>query len=261
MASRLGIRGRTVDLYVRFVDAAGNPVNTDETPTVAITDSAGASIRTASNLGISLVDDPGLYLLTYSIPLATLDGYSNDTWAAIIGGETITTTFEFQVMEGGTATAVGEPNHTPGDTVEFNFSQEEIAGMNILLKVLKKRLKSSGQIKQPAADGSGNYEIVDCPIFTDEELICFLVNGLSGFNQFPHFTAYTFADSQIQGLFMDVVIQGAVLLALAAQALIERGREFSITDNGVTYQPPAVSEMLATQYTAQLTDYNLNWQV
>ncbi|GAF93973.1 unnamed protein product, partial [marine sediment metagenome] len=47
----------------------------------------------------------------------------------------------------------------------------------------------------------------------------------------------------------------AVLLALAAQALIERGREFSITDSGVTYQPPAVSDMLNTQYSAQLADY------
>jgi len=92
--------------------------------------------------------------------------------------------------------------------------------------------------------GVGGYTEVPCVIFTTDELTCFLINSLSEFNQWPHFTNFTFADVQIQDLFADIIIQGAVLLALAAQTLIEKGREFSITDNGVTYQPPQVSDIL-----------------
>ena len=81
------------------------------------------------------------------------------------------------------------------------------------------------------------------------------MNSLSSFNQIPHFTRFTFADPQIYVIFADVIIQGAVLLALAAQALIERGREFTLNDNGVTYQPPQISELLNTEYTTQLANY------
>lgn len=253
--SRLGIRGRQVELYVRFVDAAGNPVNADSTPKVEIIDYNGTSRRGLSNRGISLADDPGLYLFNYEIPLSGPDGYWNDRWVAVIGGEEVENTFEFQVLEGGSATATEFPKHEPGDDVEFCFTKEEIYGINLLMKVLKKRLKSDGVRRVPDPDDPSRYIEEPCPVFKDSELICFLVNGLSEFNQYPHFTNFTFADAQIQGIFLDIVVQGALILALAAQALIEKGREFSITDNGVTYQPAAISDILSSQYSAQLQDY------
>jgi hypothetical protein len=37
--------------------------------------------------------------------------------------------------------------------------------------------------------------------------------------------------------------------------LIERGREFQINDNGVTFQPPGVSEILMTQYSTEYTHW------
>lgn len=251
--SRSGIRGRIIELYVLFIDPAGNPVNADSTPKVEITDSNGTIRQTLTKSGVSLVDDPGLYLLSFEIPLTGPDGYWNDRWVAVIGGETVENTFEFLVLEGGSVAFTKAPNNVPGDAFEFSFTKEEIVGVNRLLSVLKKRLKSDGTVKVP--DGQGGFTDESCPIFSDNELICFLVNGLSEFNQYPHFTGFTFADVQIQDLFMDIIVQGAVILALAAQALIEKGREFSITDNGVTYQPPQVSEMLNSQYSAQLQDY------
>jgi hypothetical protein len=45
------------------------------------------------------------------------------------------------------------------------------------------------------------------------------------------------------------------LYALASQALIERGREFQITDNGLNFNPATVSELLETQYSTLLTVY------
>lgn len=253
MANRLGTRGRSVELYVRFLDAAGNPVNSDASPRVEITDSAGTIQKSLTNIGVSLADDPGLYLFSYAIPLTAPDGYWSDRWVTDIGGEEVTTTFDFQVLSAGTMQEAGEPNHEPGDDVDFNFSKDEVAGINKLLKVLKKRLKSDGTRKVP--DGSGGFTNEPCNIFSDTELICFIVNSLSEFNQTPHFTSFSFADDIISDRFLSIMTQGAALLALAAQALIEKGREFSISDNGVTYQPPAVSDMLNTQYSTQLSDY------
>lgn len=254
LANRFGIRGRTVDLYVRFTDEMGNPANTDETPTVTITDQNGVVRRAASNIGVSLVNDnqPGLYRLSYDIPEAMPDGYATDTWTADIGETSVTNSFEFNVLTDGEISQAEPPTFDPGDDVPWNFTKEEAHGINILLKMVKPRLKSDGTRKIR----SGNTTIdAECNIFTDAELITFLVNSLSEFNAYPHFTSYTFADEQISGIFADIIVQGAVLLALAAQTLIERGREFSITDAGVTYQPPAVSEILNSQFTTQLADY------
>jgi len=250
--ARIGIRGRTVELFVKFVDAVGNPTNSDETPEVQIIDSEGTIQQSFSNLGVALVDS-GLYKLKYTIPETAPDSYWTDTWRAEIGGEQVENTFEFQVITAGSLSTGEEPVYTPGDDAPYNFTKEEVLGINILLKIMKKRLKNDGVSKVP--DGAGGYTEVPCPVFSNSELICFLVNGLSEFNQIPHFTNFSFADQRIQTIFADVVIQGAVILALAAQALIERGREFTITDNGVTYQPPQLSELLNNQYGQQLADY------
>jgi hypothetical protein len=250
----MGIRGRTVELHVRFVDAAGNPANADTTPQVEIRDSVGTIRRVLSNIGVGLVDDnqDGLYLLSYEIPETAPDGYWTDRWVADIGETEVENTFEFQVTASGDISEADAPVFDPGDPVPWDFTKEESHGINVLLKMLKYRLKSSGTRK--VREGN-TYIDVPCSVFTDAELISFLVNSLSSFNQFPHFSQFLFSDVQIYSLFADIILQGAVLLALAAQALIERGREFSITDNGVTYQPPAVSEMLNNQYSTQLADY------
>ena len=253
MANRLGIRGRIVDLYVRFVDATGNPVNADDTPIVEIRDSADIRRQAATNIGVGLYEDPGLYKFSYSIPLTAPDGYWSDIWTAKIGNETVSTTFDFLVTSAGEMTA-GEPvTYMPGDDLPWDFTKEEAYGINILLKMLKPRLKNDGIRKIP--DGQGGYIEESCSVFTNSELICFLVNSLSSFNQIPHFTNFTFENPQIHTVFADVIVQGASLLAMSAQALIEKGREFSITDNGVIYQPPMISEILNSQFSTQLADY------
>jgi len=257
MAERFGIRGRDIELYVQFADAAGSLTNTDDTPTVAVYDSNGTLRQMATNMNVGLSNDPGVYVFTYEIPLSGPDGYWTDVWSSKIGDEVITNTFQFYVSSAGTATESAESVFYPGDGADselpFVFTKDEAHGVNILLKLVKPRLKNDGVRKVP--DGAGGYASVACTIFTDAELIAFLVNSLSEFNQIPHFSSFLFSDPQIYTIFADVMVQGAVLLALAAQALIEKGREFVITDNGVTYQPPAISEMLNSQYTAQLADY------
>ena len=45
------------------------------------------------------------------------------------------------------------------------------------------------------------------------------------------------------------------MLALSSQALIERGREYNLTDNGVSLTPPTISELLNTQWSTELTNH------
>jgi len=56
--------------------------------------------------------------------------------------------------------------------------------------------------------------------------------------------------------FYEVLIEGATLYALSSMSLLERGLEFSITDNSLSFQPPTVSELLNSQWSTQLSAYN-----
>lgn len=254
MADRVGVKGQSITIYVGFTDSEGAAVNADAVPQVEVTDTDGAILRILNKTGVSqVIDSVGLYSFTYKIPLTTIDGYHQDRWVALIGGQTVTSSFQFLVIDGGSIAQDVEATFTPDDTFSFDFSKAEVTGINKLIHIMSKRLKSSGT--RQVDDGAGGTTTVACNIFSNDEMTCFLVNSLSEFNQWPHFTSFTFAESQTTGIFLDIIIQGAVLLALAAQTLIERGREFQITDNGVTYQPPAVSEILNSQYGTQLGYY------
>jgi hypothetical protein len=254
MADRVGIRGRFIDVFVRFSDPSGEPVNADVPPSVEVTDTIGVVRRVLNTAGVSqITDSPGLYQFSYEIPISGPDGYWTDRWVALIGDETVESSFQFYVQEGGAVEQDVEAEYTPGTSYTFEFTKAEVEGIDKLLEILKKRLKNDGIRKVP--DGAGGFVEEACHIFTPDELTCFLINSLSEFNQWPHFTQFTFADVQIQDIFLDIIVQGANLLALAAQTLIEKGREFTITDNGVTYQPPQVSEILNAQYGTQLAYY------
>lgn len=255
MADRVGIKGRAISLYVLFRDNVGNPAYTDDTPRVEVSDAAGTIIRQLSKSGVSQDSDTtGLYRFDYTIPLSnTTDGYFTDRWVAKIGNETVQNSFSFLVTDSGSAEQGGAPEYPPSGSYEFSWTKCEAEAIDYLISILKKRLNSDGVSRTP--DGQGGYIETTCNVFSDDQLILFLVNSLSEFNQYPHFTNFNFCDEVITGIFTDIIIQGGVLLGLAAQALIERGREFTLNDNGISYSPPAVSEILNTQYSAQLSDY------
>lgn len=256
MADRLGIRGRSIELYVRFFDPSGNPTNTDTTPSVEAIDTDGVVRRLLTTTGVSReMDVEGLYRFDYEVPISGPDGYWTDRWVALIGGETVESTFRFYVQEAGTVDQDVEPVFEPTGSATFTFSKCEAEAIDHLMTILRKRLKNDGTRQTPDPNDPSRTITTECPVFSTDELTCFLINSLSEFNQWPHFTNFGFCDAQITGIFADVIIQGAVLLALAAQSLIEKGREFSITDNGVTYQPPQISDILNNQYGTQLGYY------
>lgn len=121
------------------------------------------------------------------------------------------------------------------DDSNFDFSQRAIKNINILIKRLKTKL--------------------DINIFPIDQLVGFLVLSLSDFNQTPSFTYFTFEDTRTIEFFSEILISGASLYALSSQALIEKGKECQITDNGLDFDPPKVSEMLNTQYSTLLVSH------
>jgi len=148
-----------------------------------------------------------------------------------------------------------------GDDVEFDFSDAELVGLNILLTYLKARVRSDG--KKPVRDeygafvydGYGELVLEDCNVFSDEVLACFLCSALSEFNMIPFFTSYSFADEIIYKTFSHAIVEGATILALSSQALVEKGRDFTISDGGISYQPPTLGDFLGTTYNNFLSSY------
>lgn len=124
-----------------------------------------------------------------------------------------------------------------------------------LTDLLKKRLQSNSKAKK--IDSNGNVTYIDASVFGHETLEAFIQLSLSDFNQTPYFTFYTFDDSTIIDTFAEILVEGATLYALSSQALIERGREFTIGNNGLNIAPPSIADMLNTQYCTLL---NHHWE-
>jgi len=97
-------------------------------------------------------------------------------------------------------------------------------------------------------DAYGEIVTEECNVFDNEVLVTFLCQALSEFNMIPFFTGYTFADPVIQTLFAQAIVEGAYIVALASQSLIEKGRDFTISDGGINYQPPQLGDFIQTHY-------------
>lgn len=127
---------------------------------------------------------------------------------------------------------------------------KEQKNLDKLVSLVKVVLRSNSKAK--SADAAGNTVYVDLDIYDRSVLESFIHLSLSNFNQTPYFTFYTLEDTRFVDLFTEILVEGAVIYALGSQSLIERGREFQITDNGLVFDPPGVSELLNTQYSTLL---------
>lgn len=256
------VQGQEVALQIQFFDTDGNKVTADETPTIAIFDLDGNEILAATDEDVSHKGD-GLYQYLYTVPTDGDSGVWSDEWEAIIDGATFSTSFTFTVItpDTGLSATTGPGKIKIADDVEFDFSDEEIYGINLLLKYLKSRLRSTGY--KPSRDAFGAFELdgygemitEECNVFDNDVLVCFLCQSLSEFNSVPFFTNYTFADHTVQSLFAQIIVESAYVFALSSQSLLEKGRDFTITDGGMNYQPPQLGDFIQTHYGTWLTSY------
>lgn len=240
--------GSSIKLEVQYKDSAGNNKDADSTPTVRVLDADSTVVRAASSTGVGRLG-LGYYRLEFAIEDGFEEGEWSDIWTASIDGYELVNTFTFIVNSIGSAEAVGtvvEEEYEVGDDPNFgDYTQDEIKNINYLLKILKARLRNTAF----KPDGS------PCDVFDEDDLVSFLHVSLSEFNMTPTLTSYGFSDANVVALFSDILTQGAMLIAWSGQAIMESGREFTITDNGVVVQPPPVSSTINTQFSGQLADY------
>lgn len=241
-----------VVLTVQFHDPSGALVDTDTLPTVSLVSPSGLVILTPTTAGVSHIST-GKYQFIFTIPLNGPFGVFNDLWVGTINGFRAEATFSFVVSHTDLPSINSDGYVHLGDDPGFNYSQNALLNINKIIKMLKARLNSSG--KTPYIDANGNTTYVDCDIYSIDTLATFACISLSKFNQIPYFTSFSFEDSAFISQFLEVLTEGATLYALASKALIERGREFQITDNSINFNPPSVAEMLNTQYNTLLTLY------
>jgi hypothetical protein len=241
-----------VNLTVQFKDGSGNPINTDSFPQVSIIQPSGLVLLAPTSAGVAQVS-PGKYSYIFTVPINGPYGVFNDIWTGYINGFRVETTFSFVVAHTQMPAINTDGYVHLGDDPGFNYSQAAIKNINKLIKSLRARLNSSGKAK--SKDGYGNVIYVDCDIFSVEVLTTFIATALWEFNQIPYFTFFQFDDDNFVEQFGEILVEGATLYALASKALIERGREFQITDNSINFNPPTVSELLNTQYSGLLTAY------
>nr|BDD46248.1 hypothetical protein 80 [bacterium] len=256
------VQGQEVILQVQFYDADGDEADADEMPTIEIADPNGAIIVSETSRGVSRVDT-GLYKYTYTVESDAEEDQWSDTWSGIFDNAPFSVSFTFTVVDpDDVLTADTGPGEIIlGDDVVFDFTQEELETINYLLFLLKSRLRSTGvkpsrdEFGAFITDGYGELITEECNVFDDEILVAFLCMALSEFNMIPFFTAYTFADQIIRTLFSAAIVEGAYIFALSAQSIIEKGRDFTISDGGINYQPPQLGDYLQTHYNTWLTSY------
>ncbi len=239
----------TVQLHAQFRDGYGNLSDLDSFPNVSIVQPTGNVAIGPTSAGVYRLST-GLYGFDYVAGINTDLGVWADIWQGTLNGLVVIGTFNFVIYTSQMPMLNTDGYEALGDDPGFNYSQLEIHNINKLLKGLKARLNSSGKSK--SKDQFGNDIYVDCDIYTVDVLVTFLAESLTYFNSISHFTEFTFADTSILNQFHLILIQGAVCQAISSKALIERGREYSVTDNGVSFNPPTVSELLNTQWSTEL---------
>lgn len=251
------IRGEVVTLSIQYFGPDGLELDAGATPTITILNEDGDVVVSETSSGVYRVDE-GLYAYDYTVGSDVEKGLWKDQWSASVDGTVLQHEFAFLVVDESSATA---GTVKIGEDVVFDFSEEEITGINILLKLLKARLRSTGvrpvrdDFGSFVTDGYGELLTEECNVFDDDTLVCFLCQALSEFNMIPFFTTYGFHDQIIQTLFSAAIVEGAYIFALASQALIEKGRDFTITDGGISYQPPQLGDFLQAHYGTWLTSY------
>lgn len=241
-----------VNLTIQFRDEMGNPINTDSFPTISIVQPSGLVAIAPTSAGVAQMG-VGKYSFIYTVPINGPYGNFNDIWVGYVNGYRIQEQFTFTVLHTQVPAINTDGYAHLGDDPGFRYSQAAIKNINKLLKALKARLNSSGKAK--ATDSYGNVVYVDCDIFSIDMLVTFLATALWDFNQVPFFTFFQFDDDNFVEQFGEILVEGATLYSLASKALIERGREFQITDNGLNFNPPTVSDLMNTQYSTLLSHY------
>jgi hypothetical protein len=241
-----------VNLTVQFKDGTGTPVDTDSFPQISLIQPSGLVALAPTSSGVARIG-AGKYSYIFTIPINGPYGEWVDIWSGFVNGFRVEVEFNFLVLHTQVPAINTDGYVHLGDDPGFDYSQAATKNINKLIKALQARLNSKGKAK--STDSYGNVIYVDCDIFSIEMLTTMIATALWDFNQVPYFTFFQFDDDNFVEQFGEILVEGATLYALSSKALIERGREFQLTDNGINFNLPTVSELMQTQYSALLAHY------
>ena len=246
----------TVTLKAMFRGPDGNPADLDSFPTVTIVQPSGNVVLGPTSAGVYKIST-GQFGFDYQVGLAPILGVWTDIWQASINGNYTGGSFNFVVHNFGQQPSLNTDGyHHLGDYVGTNLSQGSIKNVNILLRMLKRRLNSEG--KKVSKDSFGNKIYVDCDIFSIEELFTFLCYSLEYFNLIPTFTFFQWDDTEFFKIYGAIIVQGALIHALASRIPIERANSLNLSDNGISYTAQDIADTLQNQYTTEWQYYQEN---
>jgi len=240
-----------VMLDININDGSGVPVDADVMPRISIVQPGGLVYLAPTITGVTKLG-VGHYGYVFTVPFNGPYGVWNDIWTVIINGYTNVQNLPCII----TGTQIPENPSSDGfvhlgDAFPLNYSQTATGNINKLLRMLKARLNSDGKSK--AVDSFGNTVYITCSNFSNDTLISFLGLAITYFNQIPYFTTFTYDDSDFVGQFGAILVDIAAAHAMASKALIEKGSEFTLNDNGISFNPGTVADMLNTQAAALMT--------
>lgn len=93
-------------------------------------------------------------------------------------------------------------------------------------------------------DEHGNNVYQEKSIFERKDVETTIKMALTAFNAIPPFTYIKLEDEENIIQLSDSLVTYATHLLLQRQALLEKGREFVVQDNGVGWTPPVLSQFL-----------------
>jgi hypothetical protein len=276
--------GQIIRLEIQYSDQSGNYVDPSTYPTITIVDSSNKVVlnddrhrhpdnvrrdrddwddrdyRDDYDRGHNKYDferdrprdsgvrrrDVGLYYYDYTIPMnCNTLGVWQDIWSVHVNGVPFTKMLNFTVN-----TQTSAVTAEAGQEIDPELSQEAAKNVFMLMKLLRTRLGSDGVRRKRDQFGrfitglNGEYVMEPCDVFTTEELYTFLKASLAEFNSIPHFTGFTFNEPPFVKTFQHELTEGAFIMALALQGLREKGREFTMTDDGVSYNAPQIADYI-----------------
>lgn len=256
-ATRSGVnQGQIIRLEIQYYDQAGNYVDPSTTPTVSIVDPTNTIIVNATATAGVCRQDVGLFYYDYTVPVNGTLGTWQDIWSVKVGATPFNTLLNFTVNQ-----LIDPVVAQPGQEIDPQLSPTAVKNVMLLIKLLRTRLGSDGVRRKRNAygqyllDAQGNYIMEPCNVFTTDELYTFLKASLAEFNSIPHFTGFTFNDPNFVNTFQHELTEGAFILAMALQGLREKGREFQMTDDALSYQPPQIADYLKSYLTDFMTSY------
>jgi hypothetical protein len=256
-STRAGVsQGSIIRLEIQYYDQSGNFVDPSTVPTISIVDPTNTIIFNASSATGVNRQDVGLFYYDYTIPVNGTLGLWQDIWSTRVNSVPFNTVLNFTVN-----TSTSPITAIAGQEIDPLLSSSGVKNVLLLMKLLRTRLGSDGvrrkrdQFGRYILDVNGQYILEPCNVFTTDELYTFLKASLAEFNSIPHFTSFTFNDVSFVNMFQHELTEGAFIMAMALQGLREKGREFQMTDDGLSYQPPAIADYLKGFLSDFMTSY------